>query len=257
MASKHPKNEYVLGDCRTFGNLLLVPGPGHIEMNMVRGVIKLMFDVSLKDEAFLMGFKTEASLEYVRKASNNHNNWELVMIHFISSVDELLLPYVRQCLEEVKIPTVHGFHAWMSTVQDPNYMFMAEMSLTYLLALFIYRSGIRRNNSLITNVGRTKFSPLFYILHAPKYAELELRDMVTRLSAPDEVKELLKASESFSHSGHPSKHEGGDFCLESYNRRTKNWKPPGVPSDDQWLRIIRNLKEFDEASPTKHEHQYT
>lgn len=72
------------------------------------------------------------------------------------------------------------------------------------------------------------------------YQELHVRDCILRSSMPKEINSFVEATESISVSGHPSKGEGGDFILESKNRRTKMWLPTGLPTEENWMRVCRN-----------------
>lgn len=67
-----------------------------------------------------------------------------------------------------------------------------------------------------------------------------MRDCILRSSMPKEINSFVEATESISVSGHPSKGEGGDFILESKNRRTKMWLPTGLPTEENWVRVCRN-----------------
>ncbi|XP_062618577.1 uncharacterized protein LOC134280164 [Saccostrea cucullata] len=46
-------------------------------------------------------------------------------------------------------------------------------------------------------------------------------------------------------SGHPSKGEGCDFILESRNKMTKKWLPPGAPKEKHWNQACRNLDKLE------------
>ncbi|MEW8543116.1 MAG: hypothetical protein AB2693_06235 [Candidatus Thiodiazotropha sp.] len=143
-------------------------------------------------------------------------------------------------------PTVAKFFDWLETVKDPNYKFMQEVVFTYLLALNVFRIGVRRNNSKAMLSGRQTFSLLFYILGMSKYQEINSRDVYDRVSYPPDLSMYVKMSESISVSGNPQKGEGGDFILENKNKRIKMWLPYGVPTEKQWVRVNRNLDNLDE-----------
>ncbi len=70
-------NPYVLGqrlrdDKDDLKDLLLMPGPGHFEINIVKALFKLLWPVGLKALAKLVGYKTEKALEYCHKAGDHH-----------------------------------------------------------------------------------------------------------------------------------------------------------------------------------------
>jgi hypothetical protein len=62
MSQCHPDVQYDMNHCRTFKDLLLVPGLGHFEMNMVKGIFKLAWHILLSDMANMLGFRTDRAL---------------------------------------------------------------------------------------------------------------------------------------------------------------------------------------------------
>ena len=70
-------NPYVLGqrlrdEKDDLKYLLLMPGPGHFEINMVKVLFKLLWPVGLKALGKLVGYKTEKALEYCHKSGDHH-----------------------------------------------------------------------------------------------------------------------------------------------------------------------------------------
>ena len=133
-------------------------------------------------------------------------------------------------------------------MKDPNYCFLQEITYTYLVALNLFRRGVRCDNSTAMLTGRQKFARLFYITGMTKYQEISNRDMTDRAHYPPELNEYIHATEAISVSGHPQKGEGGDFVLENKNKRLKTRLPTGVPVEKQWIRVKRNLDKLEEVS---------
>ena len=133
---------------------------------------------------------------------------------------ELLLVYIRETTESSP-PSVLGFYQWYLGVGNPNYKFIAEVVFTYCFALHVFRACVWRNNACAITAGTCKFLPLFFSLNMPIYMETYIRDSF--IQCPEEMKRFLEENESFSVSGNESKGEGGDFILESKNRKTKMW----------------------------------
>ena len=73
------------------------------------------------------------------------------------------------------------------------------------------------------------------------YMEIILRFHNMLKKAPPEILKYVSQNIMCSQSGHPTKAEGGDFILESVNKKIKSWMPPGVPTEDRWIRVCRNL----------------
>ncbi|XP_062590246.1 uncharacterized protein LOC134251841 [Saccostrea cucullata] len=69
---------------------------------------------------------------------------------------------------------------------------------------------------------------------------------VFRAGCPPAVNEFIRKNEAYTVTGHESKGEGGDFVLENLNRKSKGFMPPGLPTDEKWLTISRNIDKLDE-----------
>ncbi|MES9969685.1 MAG: hypothetical protein ABW092_06590, partial [Candidatus Thiodiazotropha sp.] len=232
---------------RKYKQIFLRPGLGHFEINMVKCLFKLLWVVLLCRVSKLLGFRSERAQNYCKAASGHHKSWEILQIVFRAVSKELLIAFVRQNLANGKQPTIDKYFRWLQTVKDPNYLFMQEIVFTCLVALNIFRIGVRGNNSAVMLAGRQKFSRLFYIMGMTKYQEICSRDMVNRAHYPPELQNYVRATEAVSTSGDPQKGEGGDFILENKNKRIKMWLPKGVPVEKQWIRVNRNLDRLDEV----------
>ena len=64
-----------------------------------------------------------------------------------------------------------------------------------------------------------------------------------------EVQKDMDAYASASKTGHKGKCQSGDALLEEINKESKSWlKLSGVSSEEQWLRVFRNLDTLNEVS---------
>ena len=129
-----------------FDWLLLKIGHGHFEMNMVRSFFELNWEIFVKDVAHCMGFCSEAAQKYAKGGSDHHKAWELLQVVYYGCIDEMLVPYVRHCMNDKATPTVEGFIKWSRDVRSPRFRYMQEQILTYAHAILTLRDGIRRNN---------------------------------------------------------------------------------------------------------------
>ena len=48
--------------CKKYGNILLIPGLGHIEINLTKAFFKLLWNVILKEFVIMLGWKTIKAL---------------------------------------------------------------------------------------------------------------------------------------------------------------------------------------------------
>ncbi len=62
-------------------NLLLLPGPGHFEMNFVKALFKLLWPVGLQTLAKLAGYRTDKALLYCQKAPDHHKAWAMCYVY--------------------------------------------------------------------------------------------------------------------------------------------------------------------------------
>jgi hypothetical protein len=241
---------YVLGSRavekdRALQDLLIVPGLGHYEINMGRGLFKLLFDVILIDLAKMLNFKSAKALSSFKNAFDHHKLWQAFCIFFFGTC----VPYVRQCINQDKRTSLQEIYQFFTNASNPNFIFMKDIVFTYWLSLLLFRTGTRRksNNSVVMLASRTKFANLFYGLNMTHYQEIEFKDLRMSSNSRQRTISCKQRSVLNSVSGHTSNGEGGDFVLEAYNRKTKCWMPSGVPDDSRWLKLIRNVDTLDKV----------
>lgn len=75
---------------------------------------------------------------------------------------------------------------------------MQEIVFTYILALYMFRVGVRRNNTKVMMAGRLKFAPLFFGLNKFNYQQIEILDSMMRLSAPPDIQHFIHENESMT-----------------------------------------------------------
>ncbi|XP_053402977.1 uncharacterized protein LOC128558141 [Mercenaria mercenaria] len=193
----------------------------------------------------MLGYRSPRALICCKSCTDHHKAWMILNIFLQGTVDEILTTYIKYCTNERQTPSVTGLYQYISISKDKNFRFLCDATFNIVLAVFVFRSGVRRNNSKFIMAGKSKFIKLFYGFNHTYYQEIVYRDLKTRTLAPQEVKEFLEKTESFSVSGHESKGEGGDFVLEAVNGKSKRWLPPGIPQHQHWLQVCRNLDLLD------------
>ena len=249
--SKHSNSVHVDEDnvsCTLeFGWVLLQPGPGHIEMNMVKGIVELTWDVFWRELAILMNFKSESALACAKKVSDHHKGWTLCRISRIAVTQELILPFVRQQLAAANPNlSASAFLKFVMNCTDPNYTFMCDIMFELLDSIFMYRAGQRCTDAHMMIAARAKFAKLWCGRIHPLYRELEMSDSLQFMRMPKEVQVLVMESMSLNLSGRPNTGEGADFRLEEVNRQVQQWLP-GNPTLKDWHTACSNydeLKEF-------------
>ena len=65
---------------------------------------------------------------------------------------------------------------------------------------------------------------------------------------PQELRDVLDKFATGSKTMTIGKCQGGDALLEELNKDSKSWlKMAGIPGDDQWLRVFRNIDGLNEV----------
>ena len=217
-----------------FDWVLLRPGPGHIEINMVKAFVDLTWNVFFRELAITMNFRSEMALKYAQKVSDHHKGWTLCRIARESVCRELVVPFVHEKLEVGQQNlTAKEFFEYVMCAQDPNYAFMCDILFEILDAVFMYRGGIRCNIKEFIEAGQAKFAKMWCGRWHPLYRELEVCDLVQQLRMPADVRQLVDTSTSINLKGTHGTGEGADFRLEEVNRQVQNWLP-NIPSAEDW-----------------------
>ena len=230
---------------RLFSYVLPMPGPGHIELNMAKALLSLMWTPILSHFVKQLGFRTSHAQDVVRNGVDHHRSRQILEVALQAISAELLIPYIRDCISHNIRPSFSGYFAWIETnVNDPVYNFLFDICFTYLLAFKLYNEATRKNNSDRMMAARVAFAPIFTGRNHPKYRELHLRDLVLRTQLPDDMAQHIKENEAFSVSGDAAKGQGADFIQEEKNRVIKSFLPPGMPTEEIWRNISRKADDL-------------
>ena len=88
----HPTDD--INNCKKYGNIILLPGLGHMEINLTKALFKLLWNVLLKDLALMLGWKSIKALTSCEKCSDHHKAWQ--MLHWDqSSLEAVCAPMYR------------------------------------------------------------------------------------------------------------------------------------------------------------------
>ena len=159
--------------------MVLRIGKLHVEMNMARHFIDLNWDIFLSKLASELGFVSEAAQKFVRRGSDHHKTMSVLKVAHIGLWKEMLIPYVRDRLSSSSPLSVNDYlYEWMPEVgwKDATYSHIFVTSWNYLMALHVFRMGVRRNNASYVRAGQKVFAPLFHRNSASKYALIDLHD---------------------------------------------------------------------------------
>lgn len=77
------------------------------------------------------------------------------------------------------------------------YRFLMEAIFTYILAVYMFRAGVRRNNTDVIMASSVKFSTIYFGISKTNYQKIEIIDITTRVGAPPDVQTYFQQHESF------------------------------------------------------------
>ena len=80
-----------------FHNIILLPGPGHLELNMGCLLLKLLWVPFLNEIMKLLGFHTEKAQLIVKNGIDHHRTQQILSTCLFALSKELLVPYARDC----------------------------------------------------------------------------------------------------------------------------------------------------------------
>ena len=163
------------------GLILLRPGGGHIEINMFRAFFDIYFDVILEDLAKLFGFQSEKAISYCKKAIDHHKTWDIIRTALEETSAEMVLPYVRMCLQKGQSPTAQSLKDHFSSISSMKMQVLFQAVTRYLLAIVLFRNGLGRNNSLAMQSARHIFCPIWFAREHHIYRQIEFSDTIDRL----------------------------------------------------------------------------
>ena len=200
-----------------FGWAAMLPGLGHLHMNQLKTLFKVVDQIFLEPLGKeVLNFTTPKAYQYFRDAKDTHKSFQSLEIMLHGTTCELMHEYVGTTAS----PTANGFINWVSSHENETVGLMGELILTHALAVYTMKIGVRNNDAAMIDAGRMKFMPMFYGFHHPIYQELEYRDLENRATYPENVALLANKNMAFSKLLEEN-HQGCDFCLEGEIKRHK------------------------------------
>ena len=221
-----------------FSNIVLIPRPGHIELNMGRLLLKFLWTLFLLNLVKKHGFQTGKAQLVVKNSIDHHRTHQILSCSLLALPAELLLPYVCECLQKQVLPMNEGYQKWVTNTCNQQYLFVYHITFSYLLAFHLHTEATQKNDSLRMLAARIQFAPLFYSFKHLKYQKLHLQDICQRAQMPDMLKYYVESHESFSVSGVNNRRQGY-FIQEENSKLIKSFLPPGMPSAETWYRVHR------------------
>ncbi len=237
MCNQHEKNTSHHKFEQEFDWLHLKAGGGHIEMNMLKGLVELLWDVFWGEMVKLYNFASEAAQKAAKKVSDHHKGWTLARIARQAISLELLTPFVRLMMsngeKETTISPAHFTKFLMTKVKNKTFLFTCDIMFELFDSLFMFRCGVRCGDKEMMDAARGKFVKLWSGRSHPMYRELEMSDLLQEIRMPTEIVELIAASASLNTTGRPYCGQGPDFRCEESNKDVQNILP-NTPNGKDW-----------------------
>ena len=224
----------------------------HFEINSAKAFMELNWSLFMENIVIGLGFVSENALKYIRKGSDHHKLWQILEISYLSLTDELLLPYVRNCISQCTTPTIKGYWEYCENIANPNYCYIQQMVFNFLHALMLFKKGCRNNSPEHIVAAKNRMSVLFFGWNHPNYREIVHYDLKQYMRYPLSLKEVVLGCLTASRGNNIGHYQGGDALLEEINKEAKEWMI-GVLTEAQWERSFRNL---DSISKVQHMYLY-
>ena len=223
----------------------LVPGLGHLHMNQMKTIFKVMEDIILEPLGKeVLNFQSVKAYQFFIDAKDTHKSWQALQVLLFGTGLELARAYKEE--DNPDECTVLGFLQWQSNHVNPTIQLLTQLIFNYVLAIYLFKIGVRHNDVHLINASCLKFDDLFYVFNHPIYREIEYRDLRNRVMYPKEVRRIRDSNMSFSTTTLPGKSQGGDFILEGKVKRQKLIAPKGPVKGETWKVLSRSLDGFDE-----------
>ena len=131
-----------------FGDILLVPGPGHMEKNFLLTIFKFTKNIFMFKLVDKLGFRSLKADYFVIDCGDHHLLWQIANIVFDIFAKELI-HVVLQCCEYQNLqPTIENFVFWHNQRGvNPNFNFYYDLIFKIFLVLKFYLAGTRCKNS--------------------------------------------------------------------------------------------------------------
>ena len=220
----------------------IIPQSGllHFEMITAKSFMGLCWEPFMKEICKELGFVSENAQAYAKKGADHHKLWDIIEICYIAFTDKLLHESVRNLNKQGVPPTVNDYWEYSPKISNPNYLFMQQITFTFLHGLMILRKGIRVNSYKHIYAGKNKLSVLLFGKSHLYYQQLISFEKTFETLIAHEIRALKHSCLVLSRTRRSGHNKSGDAVREEINKEA-NWDIVGVPNETQWKRSFRNL----------------
>ena len=119
------------------------------EINAACSFLKRNWSVFISTIGSQIGFQSSKAESYFLKGPDHHKTWQLLEIMHVAKSLELVHSYAKGALESKAYSICDGYWEWCEQLLDLNFVYLQHMTTTYVHALLILRSGVRKCNSAL------------------------------------------------------------------------------------------------------------
>ena len=219
-----------------FDWVLLISGPGHIEMNMLKTEVELVWDILWLDLVQLMQFKSENALKALKAAqriSDHHKGWQLAVVARDSLYKELDGSIRERATRDRKPKCACNKFPEMYHVGTKCNIHLYKWCCFWMFGFHVYVQA--RHQRWSTSIGRVWTWQVFKVLVCPKslHRELEISYNIILARLPDNERPYsCEVTYSMHLTGIEGTAEGPEFRLK-VNRRIQQWLPK-CPYGTDW-----------------------
>ena len=178
------------------GWLCVVPGLGHLHMNQLKTLFKVLDYILLEPvgkKALHLTFPK--AYQYFVEAKDIYKSYQVLKILLHGTTAEFCRQYVEWCYTEKCDITSHGFPNWLTSIENETFDLVGELIFNFVFS--VQKLGVRCNNDKMISAGRYKFMPLFFAFHHPIYQDNEFYNLENIAGYPEKMKEILEDNMSF------------------------------------------------------------
>ena len=121
----------------------IIPGLGHLHMNMMKTLFRIMDAVILEPLGReVLNFESPKAQKYFIDAKDTHKSWQTVQILLFGTTIELCREYIN----EKENANALGFLEWISSSENPSINLIGELILNFTLSIYFQKIGVRYND---------------------------------------------------------------------------------------------------------------
>ena len=147
-------------------------------------------------------------------------------------MDEISDSFIVHCKTNDIETSLQNNWIFVNSIKNPNFTFILQMTLTYLLALMVLRKGTRSNNSEYINAAKNKLSYFFYTRNNPNYQFIISQEKKIDVLMPSPLRQIKFNTLVTSRKNNIGHYQSGDAILEEINKEAER-SAIGVPGERQ------------------------